>query len=105
MELAGLARIELLFHEQILAGIDHGLHHHVGKTGLFDQLDDFFAVGDAGGHRHGAGDMFAGLESLDAHPTVVGNGRVDVDGVDAVSYTPRTPPANREVEIEGVPLL
>jgi hypothetical protein len=36
----------------------------------------------AGGHRHGAGDVLAGLQGLDAHPAVVGDGRIDVDGVD-----------------------
>jgi hypothetical protein len=43
---------------------------------------DLLAVGDVRGHRHGAGDMLAGLERLDAHPTVIGNRRIDVHGVD-----------------------
>src|SRR5262249_44385609 len=39
------------------------------------------AILDGGGHRHGAGDMFAGLERCDRLPGVVGNRRVDMDGV------------------------
>ena len=46
------------------------------------QVHDLLAVGDAGGHRHGAGHVLAGLERGDAHPGVVRDGRVDVDDVD-----------------------
>ena len=78
LQLAQLALIELLLHEEVFAGIDDGLHHHVLEAGLLDEIADLFAVFDAGGHRHGAGDVFARLERLDAHPAMVGDGRVDV---------------------------
>ena len=81
LQLAEFALIELLLHEEILAGIDDGLHHHVAEAGFLHEFDDLFAIGDAGGHRHRAGDVLAGLQRLDAHPAVVRDGRVDVHGV------------------------
>ena len=45
-------------------------------------LDDRPALVDRGGHRHGAGHVLAGLEPGQALAGVVGDGRVDVDGVD-----------------------
>ena len=65
-----------------LAGIDDGFHHDVFLFRLPDKLHDFLAVLDAGRHRHGAGDVFAGLERRNRLPGVIGNGGVDVDGVD-----------------------
>ena len=48
-----------------LTGIDHCLHHHVSLFRPPDEIHDFPAVRNAGGHGHGAGDVFAGLERGD----------------------------------------
>jgi hypothetical protein len=63
---------------------------------------DLFAVLDAGGHRHGAGDVLARLQRLDAHPAVIGNGRVDVHGVDARVLEHRFEVRVAHVHAEGV---
>ena len=65
-----------------LAAIDHGFHHDVILFRLPHEVHDFLAVLNAGRHRHGAGDVFAGLERRNRLPGVIGNGGVDVDGVD-----------------------
>ena len=46
------------------------------------EVDDLLALVERGGHRHGAGDVFAGLERLDRLAAVIGNRRVDVNGMD-----------------------
>src|SRR6185503_2684035 len=65
LELAEFARVEQLLHEQVFAGVNDRLGHHVFEPGLLDEFDDLPAVADARGHRHGAGDMFAGFEGGD----------------------------------------
>jgi len=64
-----------------LAGIDHRFHHDVFLFRLLDEVHDFFAVLNTRGHRHGAGDVFAGLERGDGLPGMIGNRRVDVNGL------------------------
>ena len=81
LELAELALVEELFHKEVLAAIDHGLHHHVLEAGLFDQIDDLLAILDGGGHGHGAGHVLAGFESGDGLGGVIGDRRIDVDGM------------------------
>ena len=73
-EFAQLALVEQFLHVKILAGIHDGLGHHVFEAGFLDQLDDLLAVLDARGHRHGAGDVLAGLEGGDGLPAVIGDG-------------------------------
>jgi hypothetical protein len=51
-------------------------------AGLLRELDDLFAVGDRGRHRHGAGDVLASLEGLDRLRGVIGDRGVDVHRVD-----------------------
>ena len=48
---------------------------------FFTSSTILLAVRDAGGHRHGAGDVLAGLERGEAHPRVIGNRRVDVNEI------------------------
>ena len=67
---------------QKLPGVHHGLGHHVGQPGLLDEPHDPLAVGDVRGHRHGAEDVFAGLQRRDRHRPVVGDRRIDVHEVD-----------------------
>ncbi len=75
------ATIELL-HEEKLPRVNHRFHHHVFQAGLARELHDLLAVLDGGGHRHGAGDVFAGAQGLDGLRGVIGDGRVDVHGLD-----------------------
>ena len=73
--------VEFLYVEEF-AGVDDGLGHHVPEAGFLDDLADFLAFLDGGGHGHGAHDVFARPEGLEGLRSVVGNGGVDVDGVD-----------------------
>ena len=68
--------------EQVFAAVDDGFHHHVDLAAGALGFDDRPAFVDGGAHRHGAGDVFAGLEGFDGHPGVVGDRAIDVDGVD-----------------------
>ena len=82
LELAEFALVVEFLHEQEFAGIDHGFHHHVFQSGGLREVDDLLALLHAGRHRHGAGDVLARLQRLDRLPAVIGDRRVDVDGVD-----------------------
>ncbi len=66
---------------QELPSIDDSLHHHVFQARLLDQINDLFAIRDAGSHRHGAGDMFASLQRRYRLPCVIRDGRIDVNHV------------------------
>ena len=77
-----LALVVQLLHEQVLAAVDHGLHHHVDRAALALRLDDLPALVDRGRHRHRAGDVLAGLQRGDGLRGVVGDRRVDVHRVD-----------------------
>ena len=82
LELAEFAIIVKLFHEEELAGVDDGFHHHVFQARGGAEIDDCFTVLDGGRHGDGAGDVLASLEGGDGLLGVIGNGGVDVDGVD-----------------------
>ena len=79
---AELALVVQLLDEQVLAAVDDGLHHHVDLAALSLRLDDLTALVDRGGHRHRAGHVLAGSERGDRLRGVIGDRRVDVDGVD-----------------------
>ena len=79
---AELAPVVKLPGEEVFAAVDDRLHHHVDLARAALGFDDPPALVDAGRHRHGAGDVLAGLECRDALRAVVGDRRVDVDGVD-----------------------
>ena len=79
---AQLAVVVQLLDEQVFPAVDDGLHHHVDLAARALGFDDLAALVDRGAHRHGAGHVLAGLERLDRHPGVVGDGRVDVDRID-----------------------
>ncbi len=82
LKFAEFAGIEQFLHEKILARIHDGFGHHVFQPGLLHEFHDLLAVLDVRGHRHGAGDVLAGLQRGDGLPAVIGNGRVDVDRID-----------------------
>ena len=77
-----LALVVQFLDEEVLAAVDDGFHHHEDLAARPLGLDEPLAVFDAGGHRHGAGDVLAGLEGGEALGGVVGDRRVDVNGVD-----------------------
>jgi len=82
LDLAEVAAVVAFLDVKVFAGVHHGFHHHVLEPGLLRQLDDAAAIGDRGRHRHRAGDMLAGPQGLEGLLGVVGDRRVDVDGVD-----------------------
>ena len=82
LDFAEVAFFVELLEVKKLAGIDDGFHHDVFFFRLPHEVHDFPAVLDAGRHRHGAGDVFAGLERGDRLPGVIGNGGIDVDRVE-----------------------
>ena len=82
LDAAQLALVVQLLDEQVFAAVDDGFHHHVDLAARPLGLDELLALLDGGGHRHGAGDVLAGLEGGEALGGVVGDRRVDVDGVD-----------------------
>ena len=79
---AEVAVLVELLHEQELARVHDGLHHHVLLAARDLRLNDALAVLDAGRHRHRAGDVLAGLQRLNGLLGVERNRRVDVDRVD-----------------------
>src|SRR5436190_11871631 len=79
---AELARVVELLHEQILAAVDDGLHHHVDLAALPLHLDNLPALINGRCGRNGAGDMLAGPQCRDRLWSVVCNWRVDMNGVD-----------------------
>jgi hypothetical protein len=82
LELAQLAVVMKLLDEQVFAAVDDGFHHHVNLAAGTLGSDDILAFVDGSPHGNSAGDVFAGFQGLDRHPGVVGDGGVDVDGVD-----------------------
>src|SRR5262249_22736963 len=94
---AQLALVVQLLDEEVLPAVDDRLHHHVDLAGLAPGLDELLALLDGGGHRHGAGDVLAGPQRGQALRGVVGDGRVDVDGVDS-----RVPEQLVEVGVAGL---
>ncbi len=81
LDAAQLTLVVEFFDEQILAAVDDGLHHHVDLADLTLELDDLAALVDRGAHGDGAGHVFAGLERGDRLRCVIGDRRVDVNGV------------------------
>ena len=59
LEFAEFAFVVEFLHEEELAGVDDGLHHHVFESGGLANFDDPAAVIDRGRHRDGAGDVFS----------------------------------------------
>jgi hypothetical protein len=86
-----------------LPGVHDRLHHHVLQPGLLHQLHDLLAVLDAGRHGHRTGDVLARLERGDGHPAVVGDGRVDVDGINVGILEDVGKLLVADRDIEGVP--
>jgi len=74
LQLAEFTGVEQLLHVEILAGVDHGLGHHVLKAGLLHEIDDLLALGEIGRHGHRAAHMLASLERGDGLPAVIGDG-------------------------------
>ena len=63
LEPAQLALVVQLLDEEVLAAVDDRLHHHVDLAAGALGLDDLAALVDGRGHRHGAGDVLAGLQA------------------------------------------
>ena len=82
LDFAEVAAVVEFFDVEVFAGVNDRLHHHVVEASFFGEIDDAFAIGDGGRHRDGAGDVFAGFERFDGLLGVVGDRRVDVNGVD-----------------------
>lgn len=61
LEFAEFAGVVEFLHEEELAGVDDGLHHHVFEAGGGAEFDDRFAVLDRGRHGDGAGDVLSSL--------------------------------------------
>ena len=68
--------------EQILATVDHRLHHHVGLARLLLGFDDLSAFFNRYSHRHRAGHMLASVECRDGLLGMIGNRAVDVHRID-----------------------
>lgn len=73
---------EPFLEEEIFAAVDDRLHHHVDFARGSLGLDNGPTLVDGRGHGHGAGDVLTGFDRGDALWTVVGDRRVDVNGVD-----------------------
>ena len=58
LEFAEFAFVIEFLHEEELASVDDGLHHHVFESGGLGNFNDSAAVIDRGRHRDGAGDVF-----------------------------------------------
>ena len=71
-----------IFHIKVFAAIDDGFHHHIGLAAGSLGLDNRAALFHGCPHGHGTGHMLAGFEGGDAHPSVIRDGAVDVNGVD-----------------------
>ncbi|MEY3457076.1 MAG: hypothetical protein RL215_233 [Planctomycetota bacterium] len=82
LDFSEFALLVELFDEQEFAAVDDGFGHHVFEACFFDFFDDLAAFVDGGGHGDGAHDVFAGVECLEGHPGVIGDGAVDVYEVD-----------------------
>jgi hypothetical protein len=82
LDLAQLTLFVKLLDEQVFAAVDDGFHHHVDLAARALGGDDLLAFVDGRSHGHGARDVLAGVQGLDGHPGVVGNGGVDVHRVD-----------------------
>lgn len=82
LQLSKLALIIEFLHEEKFAGVDHGLHHHVFESGFAAGIDDRLAIFSARRHRHSAGHVLAGAQGFEGVFGVIGDGGVDVDGVD-----------------------
>ena len=61
LEFTEFAFVVELLHEEKLAGVDDGLHHHVFESGGLGNFDDPAAVIDRCRHGDGAGDVFSGF--------------------------------------------
>ncbi len=81
LDLAQFAIVVEFLDVEKFATVDDGLGHHVLEAGFLDDLAEFLAFLDGGGHGHGAHDVLARPESLDGLRGVVGDGGVDVDGI------------------------
>jgi hypothetical protein len=71
---AQLARIVELFHEQVLAAVDDGLHHHVDLAALPLKFDNLPALVDRRRRRHRAGDVLARLQCGDGLRRMIRDG-------------------------------
>jgi hypothetical protein len=70
-----------LLHEEILAAVHDGFHHHVDLAALALALDDLAALIDGRRRRHCARDVLAGFQRRDRLRRVIGNRGIDVDRV------------------------
>ena len=61
LEFAEFAFVVEFLHEEKLAGVDDGLHHHVFESGGLGNFNDSATVIDRGRHRDSAGDVFSGF--------------------------------------------
>ncbi len=70
-----------LLDEQIFAGVNDRLHHHVDLADLALKLDDLAAFVDGRRHRHRAGDVLAGLQGGQGLGGMIGDRRIDMHRV------------------------
>jgi hypothetical protein len=82
LKAAQLALVIQVFDEQVFPAVNDRLHHHVDLAARSLGFDNLTAFVDRRAHRYRAGDVLPGLQCLERHPGVVGDRRVDMDGVD-----------------------
>ena len=81
LQFAQLALVVQFLDEQKFAAVDDRLGHHVLEAGFVDSFAKLLAFLDGRRHRHGAHHVFAGSQGLDRLRGVIGDGGVDVDGI------------------------
>ena len=81
LQLAEFALVVELLDEQKFAAVNDRLGHHVLEAGFVDGFAKLLALGDRRCHRHGAHDVLAGAQGFDGLRCVIGNRRVDVNGI------------------------
>ena len=79
---AQLALFIQLLDEKILAAVDDRFHHHVRLAALSLGFNDLLAFFDGSSHGNRARNVFSSVQGFDRHPGMIGDGGVDVHGVD-----------------------
>ncbi len=81
LQFAQLAFVVHFLDEQKLATVDNRLGHHVFQPGFIDGFAKLLAFLDGRGHRHGAHHMLARAQGFERLRRVIGDGGVDVHGI------------------------
>ena len=82
LEFAEFTFVVEFLHEEEFPGVNHGFHHHVFETGGLGEFDNCLTIFDRGRHGDGAGYVFSGLQGCDGLFSMIGDGRIDVNGID-----------------------